>query len=85
VVYDEDDTLTVLFLCCHPALTEASAIALTLRGVGGLTTAEIARAFLVPEPTMAQRIGRAKQKLRALDAPFRMPDRRSRLAPDWQP
>ncbi|MFI5839251.1 RNA polymerase sigma factor [Catenuloplanes sp. NPDC051500] len=56
-----DDTLDLLFLCCHPALTPASAIALTLRAVGGLTTAEIARAFLVPEATMAQRISRAKR------------------------
>ena len=68
-----DDTLTVLFLCCHPALTPTSAIALTLRSVGGLTTAEIARAFLVPEATMAQRISRAKQRIKASDAPFRMP------------
>lgn len=59
----DDDTLTVLFLCCHPALTPTSAIALTLRAVGGLTTAEIARAFLVPEATMAQRISRAKQRV----------------------
>ncbi|KQR07261.1 RNA polymerase sigma factor [Cellulomonas sp. Leaf334] len=58
-----DDTLTVLFLCCHPLLTPTSAIALTLRAVGGLTTAEIARAFLVPEATMAQRISRAKQRV----------------------
>ena len=57
----EDDTLILLFMCCHPALTPASAIALTLRAVGGLTTAEIAGAFLVPEATMAQRISRAKQ------------------------
>ena len=56
----EDDTLTVLFMCCHPALTPASAIALTLRAVGGLTTAEIASAFLVAEATMAQRISRAR-------------------------
>ena len=70
---DRDDTLTVLFLCCHPALTPASAIALTLRAVGGLTTAEIARAFLVPEATMAQRISRAKQRIKASGAPFRMP------------
>jgi RNA polymerase sigma factor (sigma-70 family) len=56
-----DDTLQLLFLCCHPALTPASSIALTLRAVGGLTTAEIAEAFLVPEPTMAQRISRAKK------------------------
>ena len=68
-----DDTLTLLFLCCHPALTPASAIALTLRAVGGLTTAEIARAFLVPEATMAQRISRAKQRIRASGVPFRMP------------
>jgi RNA polymerase sigma factor (sigma-70 family) len=59
-----DDTLTLLFLCCHPELSPASQLALTLRAVGGLTTAEIARAFLVPEATMAQRISRAKQKLR---------------------
>ncbi|GAA3407617.1 RNA polymerase sigma factor [Streptosporangium vulgare] len=70
---DRDDTLTTLFLCCHPALTPASAIALTLRSVGGLTTAEIARAFLVPESTMAQRISRAKQRIRASGIPFRMP------------
>ncbi|MEV6105384.1 sigma-70 family RNA polymerase sigma factor [Streptomyces sp. NPDC051940] len=70
--YDRDDTLTVLFLCCHPSLTPASQIALTLRAVGGLTTAEIARAFLVPEATMAQRISRAKQRLR--DAEFRLPE-----------
>src|SRR5215469_13169183 len=56
----EDDTLVLLFMCCHPALTPSSAIALTLRAVGGFTTAEIANAFLVPEATMAQRISRAK-------------------------
>ena len=55
----------MLFLCCHPSLTPASAIALTLRAVGGLTTAEIARAFLVPEATMAQRISRAKQRIKS--------------------
>ena len=60
-----DDTLSLLFLCCHPALTEASQVALTLRAVGGLTTAQIARAFLVPEATMGQRISRAKQRLKA--------------------
>jgi RNA polymerase sigma factor (sigma-70 family) len=64
-VSDHDDTLIVLFMCCHPALTPASAIALTLRAVGGLTTAEIANAFLVPEATMAQRIARAKQRIKA--------------------
>ena len=69
----EDDTLTLLVLCCHPELSEASRIGLTLRAVGGLTTAEIARAFLVPEATMAQRISRAKQRLRGLHAPFALP------------
>jgi RNA polymerase sigma factor (sigma-70 family) len=63
-----DDTLSLLFLCCHPALSEASQIALTLRAVGGLTTAQIARAFLVPESTMGQRISRAKQRLKASGA-----------------
>ncbi|MDO0911862.1 sigma-70 family RNA polymerase sigma factor [Streptomyces sp. DT2A-34] len=62
----EDDTLTLLFLCCHPDLTPPAQIALTLRAVGGLTTAEIARAHLVPEATMAQRISRAKQKVRGV-------------------
>ncbi|MBY8850637.1 sigma-70 family RNA polymerase sigma factor [Saccharothrix sp. MB29] len=71
---DRDDTLLLLFLCCHPDLTPASAIALTLRAVGGLTTAEIARAFLVPEATMAQRIGRAKQKLRGAEFAVPGPD-----------
>ncbi|GAA1575258.1 sigma factor-like helix-turn-helix DNA-binding protein [Kribbella sancticallisti] len=66
-VEEKDDTLRLLFLCCHPALTPASAIALTLRAVGGLTTAEIARAYLVPEATMAQRITRAKLKLKGMD------------------
>jgi predicted RNA polymerase sigma factor len=70
---DQDDSLVVLFMCCHPALTPASAIALTLRAVGGLTTAEIANAFLVPEATMAQRISRAKQRIKASGMPFRMP------------
>jgi RNA polymerase sigma factor (sigma-70 family) len=70
---EEDDTLTLLFMCCHPALTAASSIALTLRAVGGLTTAEIARAFLVPEPTMAQRISRAKRTIKASGVPFRLP------------
>ena len=70
---ERDDTLVLLFMCCHPALTPASAIALTLRAVGGLTTAEIAKAFLVPEATMAQRIGRAKQSIKTSDVPFSMP------------
>ncbi|HEV3068107.1 MAG TPA: sigma-70 family RNA polymerase sigma factor, partial [Streptosporangiaceae bacterium] len=68
-----DDTLILLFLCCHPALSPASQIALTLRAVGGLTTAEIARAFLVPEATMTRRITRAKQSIRASGEPFSMP------------
>lgn len=70
---DQDDTLVLLFMCCHPALTPSSAIALTLRAVGGLTTAEIARAFLVPESTMAQRISRAKQTIKASTVPFTLP------------
>jgi RNA polymerase sigma factor (sigma-70 family) len=61
---DPEDTLVLLFMCCHPALSASSAIALTLRAVGGLTTAEIANAFLVPEATMAQRISRAKQSIK---------------------
>jgi RNA polymerase sigma factor (sigma-70 family) len=68
---DRDDTLDVLFLCCHPALSDTSAVALTLRAVGGLSTGEIARAFLVPEKTMGQRISRAKQQIRASGTPFR--------------
>ena len=68
-----DDTLTLLFLCCHPALSPASQVALTLRAVGGLSTAEIARAFLVPEATMAQRISRAKQRIKAAGAGFELP------------
>ncbi|MFJ8232795.1 RNA polymerase sigma factor [Streptomyces sp. NPDC094448] len=77
----DDDTLTLLFLCCHPDLTPAAQIALTLRAVGGLTTAEIARAHLVPEATMAQRVSRAKQRIKGL--PFVPPgpeDRDRRLA-----
>ena len=70
---EEDDTLVLLFMCCHPALTLASAIALTLRAVGGLTTAEIAHAFLVPEATMAQRISRAKQSIKESGIPFKLP------------
>ena len=72
-VPDRDDSLALLFLCCHPALTPASAIPLTLRAVGGLTTAEIARALLVPEVTMAQRISRAKQRIKVSGASFAMP------------
>ena len=83
-VSGQDDTLTLLLLCCHPALTPPSAIALTLRAVGGLTTAQIAGAFLVPETTMAQRISRAKQRIKASGEPFRMPppeDLAGRLRP----
>ena len=69
----QDDTLTLLFLCCHPALSAPSQLALTLRAVGGLTTAEIAHAFLVPEATMAQRISRAKQSIKTAGAAFRLP------------
>jgi len=72
-VVDRDDSLALLFMACHPVLTAPSAIALTLRAVGGLTTAEIAHAFLVPEPTMAQRISRAKRTLRDAGATFALP------------
>ena len=75
---DPDDTLILLFMCCHPALTPSSAIALRLRAVGGLTTAEIANAFLVPEATMAQRISRAKQTIKTSGVPFRLPSPRER-------
>jgi RNA polymerase sigma factor (sigma-70 family) len=68
-----DDTLTLLFLCCHPSLSASSQLALTLRAVGGLTTAEIAAAFLVPESTMGQRISRAKQSIQAAGSAFAMP------------
>ena len=71
---DPDDTLVLLFMCCHPALTAASAIALTLRAVGGLTTAEIAKSFLVPELTIGRRISRAKERIKASGIGFRMPD-----------
>ncbi len=70
---DSDDSLTLLFLCCHPALTPPTQIALTLRAVGGLTTAEIAAAFLLPEATMAQRISRAKSRVKAAGARFTPP------------
>ena len=65
-----DETLDLYFMCCHPALSAASQIALTLRAVGGLTTNEIARAFLVPEATMAQRLSRAKQTIKSAGATF---------------
>ncbi len=70
---ERDDTLDLLFMCCHPTLSPTSSIALTLRAVGGLTTAEIARAFMVPEATMAQRISRAKQTIKASGVPFAGP------------
>lgn len=78
-----DDSLTLFFLCCHPAVTPPSQIALTLRAIGGLTTAEISRALLVPEPTIGQRISRAKQRIRAAGARFELPpeeERAQRLA-----
>src|SRR5687767_5311996 len=78
---DADDTLILLFMCCHPALPPEQQIALTLRSVAGLSTQEIARAFLVPEPTMGQRISRAKQRVKASGVPFRLPaDHEERLA-----
>jgi RNA polymerase sigma factor (sigma-70 family) len=76
--HGRDDTLALLFMCCHPGLSAASQIAVTLRAIGGLTTAEIARAFLVPEATMAQRISRAKQRIKADGASFQLPPE-----PEW--
>jgi RNA polymerase sigma factor (sigma-70 family) len=75
---EEDDVLVLLFMCCHPALSPASAIALTLRAVGGLTTSEIAHAFLVPEATMAQRVSRAKQSIKDSGIPFQLPTTQER-------
>jgi RNA polymerase sigma factor (sigma-70 family) len=77
---ETDDTLTVLLLCCHPSLTVPSQVALTLRAVGGLTTAEIARAFLVPEATIAQRVSRAKQRIRESGTRFELPPANERSA-----
>ncbi|MDV5143099.1 DUF6596 domain-containing protein [Streptomyces sp. SBC-4] len=79
---DQDDSLVLLFLCCHPSVSPSSQLALTLRACGGLTTSQIARAFLVPEATMAQRISRAKQRIRTAGAKFELPppeDRPGRL------
>ena len=81
--HEHDDTLVLLFMCCHPSLNASSAIALTLRALGGLTTAQIASAFLVPESTMAQRISRAKQTVRSSGVAFEVPgagERVERLA-----
>ncbi|SDU61029.1 RNA polymerase sigma factor [Jiangella alkaliphila] len=75
---DTDDTLTLLFMCCHPALSAPSQVALTLRAVGGLTTTQIARAFMVPESTMGQRISRAKQSIKTAGARFDLPPEEDR-------
>jgi RNA polymerase sigma factor (sigma-70 family) len=77
---ERDDTLDLLFMCCHPQLSASSAIALTLRAVGGLTTLEIAKAFLVPEATMAQRISRAKQLIKSSALPIELPSTQDRAA-----
>jgi RNA polymerase sigma factor (sigma-70 family) len=77
---EHDDTLTLLFLCCHPSLSVPSQLALTLRAVGGLTTAEIAKAFMVPEATMAQRISRAKESIKSAGMHFDLPPEPERAA-----
>lgn len=73
-VHVEDDRLRLIFTCCNPALSSEAQVALTLRLLGGLSTDEVARAFLVPEPTMAQRLARAKRKIKAARIPYRVPD-----------
>ena len=70
----EDDRLRLIFTCCHPALSSEAQVALTLRLLGGLSTDEVARAFLVPEATMAQRLARAKRKIKAAHIPYRVPE-----------
>lgn len=77
-VSEADDTLALVFLCCHPELTVPSQVALTLRALGGLTTAKIARALLLPEATVGQRISRAKARIRDTGAQFQMPTARER-------
>jgi RNA polymerase sigma-70 factor, ECF subfamily len=69
----QDDRLSLIFTCCHPALSTETQIALTLRLLGGLSTAEVARAFLVAEPAMAKRLVRAKHKIKAAHIPYRVP------------
>ena len=80
-----DDRLRLVFTCCHPALAREAQVALTLRLVCGLTTAEIARAFLVPEPTMAARVTRAKKKIAAAHIPYRVPGSRRAARTGWTP
>ena len=83
----EDDRLRLIFTCCHPALSTEAQISLTLRLLGGLSTAEVARAFLVAEPTMAKRLVRAKHKIKAAHIPYRVrpsPNCPIGSAPSWR-